>query len=116
MEAPSGGFHAASVHDEKHKLLRSIKPMKFEEVRRQAVPGQYGPGRIGSDEVLGFRQEPNVNSDAQIETFAALTLFIENRRWTGVPFYLRTGKRMPKRFTEIVIQFKEPQIVPVHGT
>src|SRR5260370_33425471 len=105
MEAPSGGFHAASVHDEKHKLLRSIKPMKFEEVRRQAVPGQYGPGRIGSDEVLGFRQEPDVNSDAQIETFAALTLFIQNRRCPGVPLYLRTGQRTPTRLTTTVIPF-----------
>ena len=115
MEPPSRGFDMASVHDEKSRLLRSIKPMKLEEVRWQAVPGQYGPGRIKDDHVAGFRQETDVNLDAQTETYAAVTLFIENRRWAGVPFYLRTGKRMPKRLTEIVIQFKEAPIAPQGG-
>jgi glucose-6-phosphate 1-dehydrogenase len=105
MESPSAGFHATSVHDEKCKLLHFIEPMKPEEVLEHAVQGQYGPGRIGGEDVLGFRQEPNVNPESRTETFAALTLFIENRRWAGVPFYLRTGKRMPKRITEVTVQF-----------
>jgi glucose-6-phosphate 1-dehydrogenase len=115
MEPPSGGFDVTSVHNEKNKVLRSIKPMNLEELRRHAVSGQYGPGRIKEDHVPGFRQEMDVNPNAQTETFAALTLFIENRRWAGVPFYLRTGKRMPKRVTEIVIQFKAPEIAAADG-
>lgn len=115
MESPSTGFHATSVHDEKSKVLRSIKPMMPEEVRRRAVPGQYGPGRIGGEDVRGFRQEPDVNSEARTETFAALTLFIENQRWAGVPFYLRTGKRMPKRITEIAIQFNDAPLAVTEG-
>jgi glucose-6-phosphate 1-dehydrogenase len=115
MEPPSTSFNATSVHDEKYKLLRSIKPMKVAEIRRESVLGQYGPGRIGGQDVPGFRQEPNVDSGAQTETFAALTLFIENRRWAGVPFYLRTGKRMHTRGTEVVVQLNEGQVAITDG-
>jgi len=69
------------------------------------VPGQYGAARIGGQDVPGFRQEPGVSPDSQTDTYAAVTFFVENWRWAGVPFYLRSGKRLPKRVTEIAIQF-----------
>jgi glucose-6-phosphate 1-dehydrogenase len=102
---PTASFRAASVRDERSKLLRSIKPMKPEEIRCNAVPGQYGPARIGGEDVPGFRQETGVDPNSQTDTYAAATFFIENWRWAGVPFYVRTGKRLPKRVTEIAIQF-----------
>ncbi len=104
---PSASFRATSVRDERSKLLRSIRPMKPEEVLNNAVPGQYGPARIGGQEVPGFRQEEGVNPDSQTDTYAAVTFFVENWRWAGVPFYVRTGKRLPKRVTEIAIQFNQ---------
>lgn len=104
---PSASFRATSVRDERSKLLRSIKPMTPDEIRCNAVPGQYGPARIGGEDVPGFREEPGVKSDAQTDTYAAVTFFVENWRWAGVPFYVRTGKRMPKRVTEIAIQFNK---------
>jgi glucose-6-phosphate 1-dehydrogenase len=102
---PSASFRATSVRDERSKLLRSIRPMKPDEVLRNAVPGQYGPARIGGESVPGFRQEEGVDPGSQTDTYAALMFFIENWRWAGVPFYVRTGKRLPKRVTEIAIQF-----------
>jgi glucose-6-phosphate 1-dehydrogenase len=104
---PSASFRATSVRDERSKLLRSIKPMTPDEIRQNAVPGQYGPARIGGEDVPGFREEPGVKCDAQTDTYAAVTFFIENWRWAGVPFYVRTGKRLPKRVTEIAIQFNK---------
>jgi glucose-6-phosphate 1-dehydrogenase len=102
---PSSSFHADSVRDERSKLLRSIRPMAPEELLQNAVPGQYGPARIGGQDVPGFRQEPGVGPESQTDTYAAVTFFVENWRWAGVPFYVRTGKRLPKRVTEIAIQF-----------
>ena len=102
---PSASFHANSVRDERSKLLRSIRVMTPEEIRLNAVPGQYGPARIGGEEVPGFRQEPGVDPESQTDTYAAVTFFVENWRWAGIPFYLRSGKRLPKRVTEIAIQF-----------
>jgi glucose-6-phosphate 1-dehydrogenase len=104
---PSANFRADSVRDERSKLLRSIKRMSPEEIRLNTVAGQYGPARIGGVDVPGFRQEPGVKPDAQIDTYAAVTVFVENWRWAGVPFYVRTGKRLPKRVTEIAIQFNQ---------
>jgi glucose-6-phosphate 1-dehydrogenase len=112
---PSASFRAPSVRDERSKLLRSIKPMKPEEVLDRTVPGQYGPARIGGEDVPGFRQEKGVNPQAQTDTYAALTLFIENWRWAGVPFYVRTGKRLPKRVTEIAIQFRPAPLAIFDG-
>lgn len=103
---PSASFEADAVRDERAKLLRSIKPMTPEEIDVDTVPGQYGPGRIGSQEVPGFRQEPGVDPNAETPTYAACTFFVENWRWAGVPFYVRTGKRLAKRVTEIAIQFR----------
>src|SRR5271157_2407214 len=98
---PSATFRAPSVRDERSKLLRSIRPMTPDEVRRNTVPGQYGPASIGGKDVPGFRQEPGVDPKSQTNTYAAVTLSVENWRWAGVPFYLRTGKRLAKRVTEI---------------
>ena len=104
MEPPSA-FAPTEVRDERAKLLRSIHVMNAEEVLTHAVSGQYGPARIGGEDVPGFRQEPGVKPDAQTDTYAAATLFVENWRWAGIPFYLRSGKRMPRRVTDIAIQF-----------
>jgi glucose-6-phosphate 1-dehydrogenase len=104
---PSASFRATSVRDERSKLLRSIRTMTPDEILKNTVPGQYGPARIGGKEVPGFRQEPGVNPDSQTDTYASATFFVENWRWAGVPFYVRTGKRLPKRVTEIAIQFNK---------
>jgi len=102
---PSASYEPDFVRDERAKLLRSIRIFQPDQVPLHAVPGQYGPGTGGGRAVPGFRQEAGVADDAQTETYAALTLFVDNWRWNGVPFYLRTGKRLPKRVTEIAIQF-----------
>jgi glucose-6-phosphate 1-dehydrogenase len=102
---PSATFQPDAVRDERAKLLRSIRIMKQTEVLADSVAGQYGPARIGGADVAGFRQEPGVAPDAQTDTYAAVTFFVDNWRWAGVPFYIRTGKRLPKRVTEIAIQF-----------
>ncbi len=94
---PSAGFTADAVRDERAKLLRSIRPMTPDEIRCNTVAGQYGPARIGGEDVPGFRQEPGVDPQSQTDTYAAVTFFVENWRWAGVPFYVRTGKRLPKR-------------------
>jgi len=108
---PGSSLHGQSASNERATLLQSIKPMNPEEIRLNAVPGQYGPSCMQGEEVLGFRQESGVNSDACTDTYAAVTVFVDNSRWTGIPFYLRTGKRMPKRVTEIAIQFA-PALLP----
>ena len=102
---PSAVFESNAVRDERAKLLRSIRIWKPDEIAANAVRGQYGPAHIDGKEVLGFRQEPGVDPKAMTDTFAAVTLFVENWRWAGVPFYIRTGKRMPKRVTDIAIRF-----------
>ncbi len=104
MEPPPA-FEPGPVRDERAKLLRSIRILSEEEVPTHAVAGQYGPARLGGQDLPGFRQEPGVDPESQTETYAAVTLFIDNWRWAGVPFYLRTGKRLPKRVTDIAIQF-----------
>jgi glucose-6-phosphate 1-dehydrogenase len=102
---PGAGFNATAVRDERAKLLRSIRPMSPEDILANSVAGQYGPARVGGVNVPGFREEPGVGPDARTDTYAAATFFIENWRWAGVPFYVRTGKRLPKRTTEIAIGF-----------
>ena len=108
---PSASFQATSVRDERSKLLRSIRPMTADEVRQNTVAGQYGPASIGGKDVPGFRQEEGVAPDSQTNTYAAVTFFVDNWRWAGVPFYVRTGKRLPKRVSEIAIQFNS---APLH--
>jgi glucose-6-phosphate 1-dehydrogenase len=109
MEPPIS-FDADAVRDEKHKVLKAITPMTPEEVLHRAVRGQYGEGVVEDTMVRGYRKEDRVAQDSTVETFVALKLTIDNWRWAKVPFYLRTGKRMPKRLTEIVIQFHEPPL------
>jgi len=104
---PSASFRATSVRDERSKLLRSIRAMKPDEIRENTVSGQYGSSRIGGQELPGFRQEQGVNPESKTDTYTAVTFFVENWRWAGVPFYVRTGKRLPKRVTEIAIQFNK---------
>jgi glucose-6-phosphate 1-dehydrogenase len=103
---PSAEFSADAVRDERAKLLRSIRVMKPEEVPANAVAGQYGPGRVAGEIVPGFRQENGVAPDSQTETYIAATFHVDNWRWAGVPFYIRTGKALPKRTTEIAIHFR----------
>jgi glucose-6-phosphate 1-dehydrogenase len=103
MEPPVS-FEAESMRREKVKVWRSITPIHA----MDAVRGQYGPGKVDGKDVKGYRQEDRVDPNSATETYAALKIGIENWRWAGVPFYLRAGKRLAKRSTEITIQFKQP--------
>lgn len=105
MEPPAS-MKASAIHDEKVKVLNSIRLIKEEDFDKYAVRGQYGPGIINVQPVCGYREEANVNPESNVETYAALQLFIDNWRWEGVPFYLRAGKRLSKRTTEIAVSFK----------
>jgi glucose-6-phosphate 1-dehydrogenase len=105
MEPPAM-FESTAVRDERAKLLRSIHILKPDEVAAHAVAGQYGPAEVGGSHVPGFREEQGVSPAARTDTYAAVTLFVENWRWAGVPFYIRSGKRLPKRVTDIAIQFQ----------
>jgi glucose-6-phosphate 1-dehydrogenase len=109
MEPPVA-FDPNSVRDEKVKVLRCIQPQTPDEIIRDTVRGQYGAGAIGGQPVPGYRSEKDVNPMSLRETYAAWKVQIENWRWAGVPFYLRAGKRLAKRVTEIAIQFKTPPI------
>ncbi|HXW55093.1 MAG TPA: glucose-6-phosphate dehydrogenase [Candidatus Cybelea sp.] len=106
MEAPAT-FAATAVRNEKIKVLESIRPFTHETIGASVVRGQYGPGQIDNKDVRGYREEPGVKADSPTETFVALKLFVDNWRWSGVPFYLRTGKRLTRGHTEIAIQFKQ---------
>ncbi len=103
---PPAAFDATAVRNEKLKVLQSIRPFTAEAVRPFVVRGQYDAGTIGGAPVPGYRQEPGVKPGSRTETFVAARLAIDNWRWAGVPFYLRTGKRLPRRVTEIAIQFR----------
>jgi glucose-6-phosphate 1-dehydrogenase len=107
MEPPVN-FDQGAVRDEKVKVLKAVCPLLGQEVDRDAVRGQYGPGWVLGQKVLGYRQEKSVDAHSRTETYAALKLFIDNWRWAGVPFFVRAGKRMPKRSTTIRVQFKRP--------
>jgi glucose-6-phosphate 1-dehydrogenase len=103
---PPGQWLADSVRDEKAQVLTSVRPIKREQIDEVAVRGQYGPGTVGGKAVPGYREEPNVAPDSCVETYAAVKLFIDNWRWAGVPFYLRSGKRLSTRVTEVHVTFK----------
>ena len=107
MEPPSS-FTADAVRDEKVKVLASIRRLREGGIDDHAVRGQYGPGTIDGRPVPGYRQEQGVAPDSQTPTLAALRLMVDNWRWQGVPFYLRSGKRMPRRVSEIAVQFRCP--------
>ena len=105
MEPPAS-FSADAVRDEQAKVLNAIQPLSSEDVLHQAIRGQYGEGVVVKEKVQAYRTEPGVSPESKTETFVAMKLNIDNWRWAGVPFYLRTGKRLAKRHTEITIQFK----------
>ncbi len=110
MEPPVS-FDADVVRDEQAKILKALSPMSDEEVLTRTVRGQYGEGTEGDNRVQAYRAEPYVATESRTETFVAMKLFIDNWRWADVPFYLRTGKRLPQRATKIVIQFKRAPFV-----
>jgi glucose-6-phosphate 1-dehydrogenase len=113
MEPPAA-FDATAVRNEKIKVLQSIRPFTPKSIKTDIVRGQYGPGSEPGDSSLlaGYREEPGVAKNSSTETFVAACLQIDNWRWAGVPFYLRTGKRLPSRVTEIAIQFRRaPHLV-----
>jgi len=105
MEPPAA-FEASAVRDEKAKVLRAIRPVPPDRLQEFAVRGQYREGTVKGNSVPAYRTEPKVASDSTTETYVALKLFIDNWRWAGVPFYLRSGKRLGKRASEIAIQFR----------
>ncbi len=105
MESPVS-FLADAVRNEQAKVLHAVQPLDSEDVLHHSVRGQYGEGMLGAERVPGYRAEPGVSPESRTETFVALKVNIDNWRWAGVPFYLRTGKRLAKRHTEITIQFK----------
>ena len=103
---PPGMYEANAVRDEKVKVLRAIRPIAPHEVAQHTARGQYSPGSVGGTPARGYREGKGIDPQSQTETYVALKLAIENWRWAGVPFYLRTGKRLPKRMSEIAIQFR----------
>jgi glucose-6-phosphate 1-dehydrogenase len=106
MEPPAS-LNSESVRDEKIKAMTAVRPFTPERIRTECVRGQYGAGSINGKQVPGYREEEGVAPDSATETFAMLTMYFDNWRWSGVPFYIRSGKRLAKRVTEIAIQFKD---------
>ncbi len=115
MEPPVS-FRADAVRDEQAKILHAIQPLSSEEVLSKTVRGQYGEGVIAGERVPAYRGESDVPSDSKTETFVAMKLLIDNWRWADVPFYLRTGKRLPGRSTHVVIQFRRAPFVLFRDT
>jgi glucose-6-phosphate 1-dehydrogenase len=105
MEPPIA-FDADAVREQKVQVFRSIRPMTPDEVARRTVRGQYGPGNIDDHAVPGYREEPGVNPNSSTETFVAIEFRVDNWRWAGVPFFVRTGKRLPRAHTEVRVHFK----------
>jgi glucose-6-phosphate 1-dehydrogenase len=115
MEPPAR-FDADALRDEKAKVLRAIRPIDEDEVPACAVRAQYGAGMIDGTTVPGYRDEPNVPRDSATETYAAVRLHIDNWRWRGVPFYLRTGKRLAQKLSLVAIRFRRPPQLLFRGT
>ena len=111
MEPPAR-FQSREVHDEKAKVLRAIPPFDAGAARTCAVRGQYGPGWVAGEAVPGYREEEGVPPGSGTETYVAMRLLVDNWRWADTPFYLRTGKRLPRRATEIAITFKPAPHLP----
>ena len=105
MEPPVS-LEAEAIRDEKVKLLKSIRPLTAAAVERQVARGQYFAGAVGGAARPGYRQEPKVDPNSNVETYVAAKLFVDNWRWSGVPFYLRTGKNLPMSASEVRIQFR----------
>ena len=110
MEPPIA-FDANSVRDEKVKVLHALQPLVGRDVATNTIRAQYGSGWVGGQQVRGYLDEPGVSPVSMTETYVSIKMFIDNWRWAGVPFYLRTGKHLPKRVTEIAIQFKQAPLM-----
>ncbi|ACL70376.1 glucose-6-phosphate dehydrogenase [Halothermothrix orenii] len=106
MEPPAT-LDTESIRDEKVKVLKALLEMDTADIRKFAVRGQYGPGKIKGRRVPGYRDEERTDPDSKTETFVALKVYINNIRWSGVPFYIKTGKRLQKKSTEVIIEFKD---------
>lgn len=115
MEPPVS-FEADAVRDEQSKILHAIQPFSPEDVLHRTVRGQYGEGEVDGKKVPGYREEEKVAAHSNTETFAALKVSIDNWRWAGVPFYIRTGKRLPCKQSNIIIQFKQAPFVLFRDT
>jgi glucose-6-phosphate 1-dehydrogenase len=115
MEPPTS-FVADEVRGEKAKVLHAVHPFSADTAMRDAVRGQYGAGKVGGKDVVAYRQAPDVSRGSTTETYVALRLMIDNWRWAGVPFYLRTGKALVARRTEVAIKFKEAPFTPFRDT
>ena len=115
MEPPIS-FEADAVRDKKQEVLMAVRPLSGEAVLRETVRAQYAEGTVRGRAVRSYRGEPNVAAASRTETYVALRLMIENWRWAGVPFYLRTGKALTRRNTEIAIQFKQPPLALFRDT
>ncbi len=105
MEPPSK-LHANEIRNEKLKLFNSLRPLSSEDIRKNVIRGQYIKSMIQGEHVVGYREEDGVAKDSRTETYVAMKFFIDNWRWADVPFYIRTGKRLPTRVSEVVIHFK----------
>jgi glucose-6-phosphate 1-dehydrogenase len=113
MEPPTS-FHPEAIRDEKLKLLRAIRPFAgAQDIARRTVRGQYARGGTREQPMPGYREEPGVDPVSSVETFVALRLDIDNWRWAGVPVYVRTGKRLPQRITEVAVEFQRPPQLPL---
>jgi glucose-6-phosphate 1-dehydrogenase len=106
MEPPAT-FEADALRDEKVKVIRAVADLTPDQVRTDVVRGQYGPGWVNAKPAVGYRDEADVDPQSETETYIAARLTVDDWRWSGIPFYLRMGKRLPKRATEIAIQFKD---------
>jgi glucose-6-phosphate 1-dehydrogenase len=109
MEPPAS-FYADRIRDEKLKVFKSIRAMDEAYLKRNIIKGQYGPGKLEGESVVGYTEEKDVGKDSKMATYMAAKFYIDNWRWAGVPFYIRAGKRMRKRVTEIYLQFKQPPL------
>lgn len=106
---PPTVFEPDAIRDEKAAVFSALRPLDDETIQTNVVRGQYIASTIRGEKVAGYREEPKVNPQSSTETFIALKLYIDNARWQGVPFYVRTGKRLPTRVSEVVIHFKPPE-------
>ncbi len=109
---PPGGFDPATIRSKKADVFSAMRPVKAEQV----VRGQYGPGAVLGKPAQGYRNEPNVARDFKVETYVAMQLEIDNWRWAGVPFFIRTGKHLLRRKTEVAIRFKQAPYTPFRNT
>ncbi|GED70687.1 glucose-6-phosphate 1-dehydrogenase [Brevibacillus reuszeri] len=101
-------INAKEIRKEKRKVMEAVRPMETEDVMRSVVRGQYGAGNLQGHSVVSYRDEPGVEADSMTDTFVALRVWIDDPLWSGVPFYIRTGKRIKEKSTKIIIEFKNP--------